>query len=49
MDQDREKVALEERLNRCRALAKAFPDGPKAQHIRELEAELKNQICAEEK
>jgi hypothetical protein len=49
MDQDREKVALEEKLARCRALATEYRDGPTAQHIRELEAELERQLHATER
>lgn len=37
MDPDREKLALEEKLARCQALAKEFPEGPTAEMIRDLE------------
>ena len=44
MDRDREKQALEEKLARCRDLASEFREGPTAEMIRILEAELREQI-----
>jgi hypothetical protein len=44
MDRDRDKRVLKERLRRCRSLAKDFPDGVTAQHIRELEAALMDEL-----
>jgi hypothetical protein len=44
MDRDREKLALEEKLARCRALAKEFPDGPTAEMIRDIEEEIRQQL-----
>jgi hypothetical protein len=46
MDEDREKAALEAKLERCRLLAEEFRDSPTAQMIRELEDELRQQIRA---
>lgn len=44
MDRDREKLALEEKLARCQALAKEFPDGPTAEMIRDIEKEIRDQL-----
>jgi hypothetical protein len=44
MDRDREKAALEAKLARCRELAAEFRDNPTAQTIREMEAEIRQQI-----
>ena len=44
MDREREKAALEAKLERCRSLAKQFRDEPTAQMIRELEAEIRQQM-----
>ena len=44
MDRDREKQAIESKLARCRELAEEFRDGPAAQMIRDMEAELRRQI-----
>lgn len=40
MDREREKVAIHEKLTRCRQLAKEYSSGPTATNLRELEAEL---------
>lgn len=40
MDREREKLAIDERLARCRQLAKEYVSEPTATHLRELEAEL---------
>lgn len=47
MDGDREKEAILRKLAHCRQLAKDFPGGPTAKHIRELEEELKAELAAE--
>jgi hypothetical protein len=39
MEQDREKLAIEAKLAKCRELAEEFREGPTAQMIREMEAE----------
>lgn len=44
MDREREKLAIDMKLARCRALAKQFMSEPTATHIREMEAELKAQL-----
>ena len=44
MDRNREKVAIEEKLARCRELGEEFRDGPTAQMLRDLEAELREQL-----
>jgi len=49
MDPDREKLALQEKLARCQALAKEFPDGPTAEMIRDIEEEIRSQIRSLEK
>jgi hypothetical protein len=49
MDRNREKQAIEEKLARCRDLAKEFREGPTAEMIRDLEAELREQLRAFEK
>jgi hypothetical protein len=51
MDMDRERLEIEIKLKleRCRQLAREFPDGPTTQHIRELENELRDQLRALEK
>jgi hypothetical protein len=46
MDKQRDKQILEERLARCRKLAEDFRDGPTAEHIKELEAELLDDLRA---
>ena len=40
MDREREKMAINEKLTRCRQLAKEYFSGPTAANLRELEAEL---------
>lgn len=47
MDGDREKEAILRKLAHCRQLAKDFPDGPTAKHIRELQEELEAELAAE--
>ena len=42
--EDREKVALDEQLAKCRVLAREFPEGITAQNIRELTREIERQI-----
>lgn len=49
MDPERHRRTLRERLECCRKLAKEFPDGPTAKHIREIEAELLDDLRALEK
>lgn len=44
MDRDRDKEAVNEKLARCRQLAKEYCREPTAAHIRELEAELLAQL-----
>jgi len=44
MDREQEKGALEEKLERCHTLAEEFRDGATAEMIREMEAELRQQI-----
>jgi hypothetical protein len=44
MDHEREKVAVSEKLARCRQLAKEYCHEPTAAHLRELEAELLAQL-----
>ena len=44
MDREREKEAIKEKLVRCLELAREFPTGPTAEMIRELEAELRQQL-----
>jgi hypothetical protein len=44
MDRNREKMAIEAKLAKCRELAQEFRDGPTAQMVRDLEAELQQQI-----
>lgn len=46
MGRERDKAVLEQRLERCRKLAKDFPDGLTAQHIKEIEAELLEDLRA---
>jgi hypothetical protein len=49
MDRSREKQAIEAKLARCRELAKEFPHEPTARMIRDLEAELRQQLRQMEK
>ncbi|MET3840984.1 hypothetical protein ABIE49_003062 [Bradyrhizobium sp. OAE829] len=44
MDRDREKHPIEEKLAKCRDLASEFREGPTAEMIRILEAELREQM-----
>ena len=44
MDDDRDKMAIERQLRRCRELTTDYPDGPTAQHLRELERELSEKL-----
>ena len=44
MDRSREKRSIEAKLASCRELAKEFPHEPTAQMIRDLEAELRQQL-----
>ena len=46
MERDRDILAIGRALERCRQLAKDFPDGPTAQHIRELQAGLTAELTA---
>jgi hypothetical protein len=47
MDQDREKVAMEAQLARCRELAKQYPpDGITGRNIRFLTDELERKVRA---
>jgi hypothetical protein len=49
MDQDREKQALQEKLDRCRRLACEFNDGITAKNLREIAGEIEQQIRAFER
>jgi hypothetical protein len=49
MDRKRDKLAVEDKLARCRELAKEFKSEPAATHLREMEAELPAQLRALEK
>lgn len=46
MNKDREKRILEERLERCRRLAKDFPSGLTSEHLRQIEAALVDDLRA---
>jgi hypothetical protein len=46
MSRDREKAEIEQKLARYRELAREFPTGPMAELIRDLEAELVEQLRA---
>jgi hypothetical protein len=46
MNKDRERRILEERLERCRQLARDFPIGPTAEHLRQIEAALVDDLRA---
>ena len=48
MDRNREKQALQAKLARCQELAREFPHEPTAQTIRDMEAELREQLRAVE-
>jgi hypothetical protein len=47
MSYDRESLAAElrQRLTRCLELERQFPDGLTNANIRELEAEIRRQLC----
>jgi len=47
MESDRDMLSIQRKLAHCRQLAKEFPDGPTAKHIRELEDELRAELTAE--
>lgn len=47
MESDRDILAIQRKLAHCRQLAKGFPDGPTAKHIRELEDQLRADLAAE--
>jgi hypothetical protein len=49
MDREREKWAIDEKLARCRQLAKQYVSEPTATHLRELEAELLARLLRLEK
>lgn len=49
MSQERDKRILQQRLERCRRLAKDFSQGPTAEHIKQIEAELLDELQALEK
>ena len=42
---DREKLELEAKLERCRQLAREYLDGPTAENIRQIEAELRQGLA----
>lgn len=44
MDLNREKLAILEKLTRCRSLKVQYPEGATNRHIRELEAELEAKL-----
>lgn len=46
MNKEREKRILEERLERCRQLSKDFQDGLTAEHLRQIEAALVDDLRA---
>ncbi|MCD9112372.1 hypothetical protein JEY40_34175 [Bradyrhizobium japonicum] len=46
MNKNREKRILEERLERCRRLAKEFPNDLTAEHLRQIEVALVDDIRA---
>jgi hypothetical protein len=45
MDGEREKLAILEKLSRCRRLKDEFPEDPTNGHIRELEVELEAELA----
>jgi hypothetical protein len=49
MERERLEIEIKLKLERCRQLAREFPDGPTTQHIRDLENELRDQLRALEK
>lgn len=46
MERDREKEEVEARLARCRELAREFPTGPTADMIRDMEADILDELRA---
>jgi hypothetical protein len=46
MNQKLQRYELEERLVRCRKLAGEFTEGVTAKNLRELTAEIEQEICA---
>ncbi|MET3336933.1 MULTISPECIES: hypothetical protein [Bradyrhizobium] len=44
MDLEQEKLAVEQKLARCRRLKKDFSEGVSAKNLRDLEAELLEQL-----
>jgi hypothetical protein len=46
MERDREKVAIAEKLARCRRLARDYPSGITAKNLRELTDELERELRA---
>jgi len=44
MDRDREKQELRDKLARCDRLAREFPDGITNKNLRDLVAELEQQV-----
>jgi hypothetical protein len=44
MSMDWESQTLREKLDSCRRLALEFPDGPTAEFLRDLEADIREQI-----
>ena len=44
MDRTRQKLAIENKLARCRELAREFPEGHTAEMIRDMEDELRQQL-----
>ena len=46
MERDREKVAIEAQLARCRELAEQYPDGITAMNLRVLTEELEQKVRA---
>jgi hypothetical protein len=44
MDREQDKLAIEQKLARCRRLEADFPAGVTARHLQELEAELQRQL-----
>ena len=46
MNWESDKRVLEERLARCRELARDFPAGLTAEHLRDIEAELLDDLRA---
>jgi hypothetical protein len=49
MEHERDRRILQERLERCRKLARDFPNGPTAEHIRQIVAEILDDLRALER